>query len=141
VNVTNRDLTIPSAVWAIRARLVGRERLEEMPQEPSLKDFIGIVKETGSFVKHMDGNSTSAEGEPLIHIRFNLFLSLPPEDKQACFYAGHRIEAQEGCYVLSLSGVQPHYCERNMDKRPRVTLSMGFLATVQELGRLSQPPH
>jgi hypothetical protein len=73
-------------------------------------------------------------------LRFNVFLSLPARHLQACYYNGHRIDAQKGSYVLSFSGLHVHRCDENRDVVPRITLSFGFVVPESECRRFTYLP-
>jgi hypothetical protein len=105
----------------IKKRIIDKERLQGFPLEPKLGDFIGIVEPGGKIPYHKDPNNGC-----LIHVRFNVFIQLP---KKGCmtYYNYIPIQAQEGCYVKSLSGKDVHFSDVNEDTIPRIALSYGFL--------------
>jgi hypothetical protein len=115
------DATVPAAVWAIKQRIVDRENLASLEQEPILKDFLGLVLPGGSFKPHTDPNQGS-----LIHFRFNVFIQLPKKGGRT-YYAGRLVDAREGHYVVSRSGIDFHWADKNEDTLDRITLSFGFL--------------
>lgn len=105
----------------IKKRIIDREELHGFPLEPTLGDFISVIEPGGKIPYHRDPNKGC-----LLHVRFNVFIQLP---KKGCmtYYNNIPIQAQEGCYVKSLSGKDVHFSDVNEDTIPRIALSYGFL--------------
>lgn len=108
-------------IHEIKERIIQKEELHGFPLEPTLGDFIGVVEPGGRIPYHKDPNKGC-----LIHVRFNVFIQLP---KKSCmtYYNNIPIQAQECCYVKSLSGKDIHFSDVNEDIIPRIVISYGFL--------------
>ena len=108
-------------IHEIKKRIIEREGLHDNPLDETLGDFISVVEPGGRIHRHRDHNTKC-----FLHVRFNVFIQLP---KKGCttYYNNIPIQAQEGCYVKSLSGVDMHYSDVNEDTIPRIGLSYGFL--------------
>jgi hypothetical protein len=108
-------------IHEIKKRIIEREKLEGFPLEPRLGDFISIIEPGGKIHYHRDPNKGC-----LIHVRFNVFIQLPKKGGMT-YYNNIPIQAQECCYVKSLSGKDVHFSDVNEDTDSRIALSYGFL--------------
>ena len=90
------------------------------------KIFIGIILPGGSIHMHKDPNVDND-----IHCRFNVFLELPVKGGDT-YYADKQVDAKEGHYVLSRSGLDLHW-STPVEEGMRITISFGFMIPHEQL--------
>jgi len=127
---------IPHIIFDIKRRIIKKEHMEGFEEEKELNDFVGFVLPGGRIHKHTDKNDKEKK---LYHARFNVFIELP---KKGCttYYDGVPITAKPCNYVLSRSGVDPHWSDKNEDIVPRISLSFGYLLPYWKLNDLCRDP-
>ena len=126
------DTVINPLVFEIKKRLEQKEKLESFKHEHYVSDFITVVPTNGYIHKHTDPNDFT---QNLFHTRFNIFISVPQIGGNT-YYDGHEVDAVEGCYVLSRSGVDLHWSDINKDTIPRISLSFGYLLPAEKVDEL-----
>jgi hypothetical protein len=112
---------VPECVYTIRERIVQREKLYGVMQEPLLTDYIGYIQDGGQIHPHIDPN----RGD-LIHTRFNVFVQLPQKGGMP-IYNDETIQVRERTYIICYAGLHKHYCEKVEGSKARIILSYGFL--------------
>ena len=112
---------VPECVYTIRERIVQREKLHGVMQEPLLTDYIGYIQDGGQIHPHIDPN----RGD-LIHTRFNVFVQLPEKGGMPV-YNDETIQVKEHSYIICCAGLHKHYCEKVEGSKARIILSYGFL--------------
>jgi hypothetical protein len=123
--ILNSHPTAPSCIWDIKKRIVEIEHLENAPQEPMFKDYIGYILPGAQIHPHTDPNNNG-----LIHTRFNAIIQLPEKGGMP-LYGGQVIETAERQYVRCNSGIDQHYCQLVEGTKARIVLSFGFLLPPQ----------
>jgi len=111
----------PSCVWDIKKRIVEKEGLQNAPQEPMFKDYMGYITDGGKIHPHTDPNR-----DGLIHTRFNVVVQLPVKGGLP-IYGGKTLQVSERHYVRCNSGIDEHTCELVEGPKARIVLSFGFL--------------
>ena len=117
-NTGNDKLVLLDKIYEIKQRIEDKENLHEFEKDVVLHDFIGYVMYDGYIHKHTDDN----DGEN-IHVRFNVFISIPNFNT---YYSDKIVDAIEGSYVLCRSGIDLHYSDVNPELKPRIALSFGY---------------
>jgi len=112
---------VPSCVWNIKQRIIDIEHLEDAPQEPIFRDYVGYILPGGQIHPHKDPNRNG-----LIHTRFNAVIQLPEKGGMP-MYGGKIIPVSERHYVRCNSGTDIHYCELVEGTKARIVISFGFL--------------
>lgn len=128
MNGYNRYMTIldqfndvPECIWAIKQRIVDKEKLHDAVQEPMFRDAIGYAMENGELHLHKDPNKNG-----LIHTRFNVYLQIP-EKGGLPIYDNKVLALKERTYICCRSGLDYHCCQKIEGPRERIVLSFGFL--------------
>ena len=119
--MTPGDTFIPKLLWDIRDRITEKEGLHAYRREEKIHDLLTIILPGGELTGHTDDNT-----EDLIHIRFNLYILIPPYSCQT-FYAGHLVDTPEKTYAICRSGIDIHWITKNLSSVPRIGISYGYL--------------
>ena len=112
---------VPECIYKIKERIVVKEKLEDAPQEPILRDQIGYMIEGGNLHPHIDKNYNG-----LIHVRYNVYVQIPYEGGMPV-YGKHMIDVREREYTVCRSGLDLHFTDVVKGDRERIILSFGFL--------------
>lgn len=128
------DKSIPIDVWKIKKRLIEREGLREYRQDPTYKDLIMIMSNSGILHPHTDPNGLI---DGTIHCRFNVFVQVP--EKLDTYYGGSLVQAKNRCYVMCRSGLDLHWTSINTDDM-RIVLSFGYLLPRQKMDEIYKVP-
>ena len=129
-------VTVPPAIFEIKKRLEKREQLNNFEKESHFGHFMSIVFKGGYIHKHTDPNDDTNK---LFHVRFNVFISVPKKGGTT-YYAGNIVDAIEGSYVLSRSGIDYHWSDINEDEKPRIALSFGYCLPSWKVNDLCNDP-
>lgn len=113
--------SIHEIVLQIKNRIIELEKITKWKEEPMYHDFIGVNSEGSSIHMHTDKND-----EDYIHTRWNLILSYP-EDGGHSIYNGIINILEENLIWKCIAGKYAHGSTKVIGKKPRITLSMGFL--------------
>jgi len=99
------DEEILPLVFEIKKRIDEREKLTTFKCESFINDFLAVVPKNGHIHQHTDPNDFQNN---LFHIRFNVFITIPPNDVGTTYYNNIIIDSVQGCYVLCRSGIDEH---------------------------------
>jgi len=113
------DPGLPASVWNIKRRIFEKEEIKHK-EEPVFQDFIAVIYKKGFIHKHVDDNQAN-----MIHCRFNVFIQLPTKGGET-FYNKQQVDAKEGHYVFSKSGLEEHYTNP-IEEGERIAISFGCL--------------
>jgi hypothetical protein len=108
-------------VKKIKDRVIEIEQIKDWKEEPYFNDAIGINEEGGSIHTHTDPNELG-----FVHVRYNLILSYPLDGGHS-IYNGKMNILKEKMVWRCVAGKVPHSSTAVIGKKPRVTLTMGFL--------------
>jgi hypothetical protein len=128
------DEQILPLVFEIKKRIDEREKLGTFKSETFINDFVAVIPKNGYIYKHTDPNDFQNN---LFHIRFNVFISIPPNDVGTTYYNDIIINSIEGCYVLCRSGIDEHWSDVNTSDVPRISLSFGYLLPAGKIDELT----
>jgi hypothetical protein len=108
-------------IQTIKQRIIDVESIEEWIPEPFWLDYIGYISEGGSIQFHKDVNAPG-----YTHVRYNVILSWPKEGGDSIY--GNSVNSfKEKTVWRCEAGKIPHGSITVKGKRPRITLSLGFL--------------
>jgi hypothetical protein len=124
-------------VFEIKKRINEREGLSSFKCETVIKDFLAVIPTNGYIHKHTDPNDFQTN---LFHVRFNVFINMPPNDVGATYYNGVTINSVKCCYVLCRSGIDEHWSDVNTSDVPRISLSFGYLLPAEKIDELTKDP-
>ena len=124
-------------VFEIKKRIEEKEKLTSSKNETFIKDFLAVVPKNGYIHKHTDPNDFESM---LFHVRFNVFISVPPSNAGATYYNGVIINSLPCCYVLCRSGIDEHWSDVNTSGIPRISLSFGYLLPAEKVDELTSDP-
>jgi hypothetical protein len=134
IDVNNKN--IPPIIFDIKNRITAKENMYGFIEEKKLNDFVGFVLPGGNIHKHKDKNDKDRN---LYHARFNVFIEIP---RKGCitYYDSIPVTTKPGNYVLSRSGIDRHWSDKNEDIIPRISLSFGYLLPHWKLNELCSNP-
>jgi hypothetical protein len=120
--VFRNHLTHPfPLIQSIKQRVIEIESIGEWIPEPTFSDYIGYISEGGTIQLHKDRNELGYN-----HVRYNIILSWPEEGGESLY--GDSINSfKEKTVWRCEAGKFPHGSTTVKGKRPRITLSLGFL--------------
>ncbi len=124
----------------LRHRIMKREGLEgysapDVFDDDTFMDIIACILPGGELHPHKDTNHHN-----LIHVRYNVIL-LQSDESPKTYYGGHPVNVKQGHYTLCRSGLDYHWIERNTSMIPRISISFGFLLSLDQLDeRIQMPP-
>jgi hypothetical protein len=108
-------------IQSIKQRVIEIESIGEWIPEPTFSDYIGYISEGGTIQLHKDRNEVG-----YTHVRYNIILSWPEEGGESLY--GDSINSfKEKTVWRCEAGKFPHGSITVKGKRPRITLSLGFL--------------
>ena len=108
-------------IQTIKQRVVDVESIGEWITEPLWSDYIGYISKGGSIQFHKDKNYPGYS-----HVRYNVILSFPEEGGDSVY--GNSVNSfKEKTVWRCEAGKIPHGSITVKGKRPRITLSLGFL--------------
>jgi hypothetical protein len=113
--------SIYELVSTIKNKIIELENITDWKKEPMFEDYIGVNIEGGFIHTHMDRNDGN-----YIHTRWNLILSYP-EDGGHSIYNGYVNILEENLIWKCIAGKFTHGSTEVIGKKPRITLSIGFL--------------
>ena len=128
------DEQILPLVFEIKKRIDERENLGTFKCETFVNDFVAVIPKNGYIHKHTDPNDFQNN---LFHIRFNVFITIPPNDVGTTYYNGVIINSVPCCYVLCRSGIDEHWSDMNTSDAPRISLSFGYLLPAEKIDKLT----
>ena len=128
------DEEILPLVFEIKKRIDEREKLTTFKCESFINDFLAVVPKNGHIHQHTDPNDFQNN---LFHIRFNVFITIPPNDVGTTYYNNIIIDSVQGCYVLCRSGIDEHSSDMNTSDIPRISLSFGYLLPAEKVDQLT----
>jgi hypothetical protein len=131
------DANVIPLVFEIKKRINQREGLSSFKCETVIKDFLAVIPTNGYIHKHTDPNDFQNN---LFHVRFNVFINMPPNDVGATYYNGVTINSVKCCYVLCRSGIDEHWSDVNTSDVPRISLSFGYLLPAEKIDELTKDP-
>jgi hypothetical protein len=115
------DDSIHELVLTIKNKIIELENITDWKKEPVYDDFIGVNSEGSSIHNHTDKNYGD-----YIHTRWNLILSYP-EDGGHSIYGDNINILEENLIWKCVAGKYSHGSTKVIGKKPRITLSIGFL--------------
>ena len=118
--ITKEDI-IFDRVQNIKKRVIELEGYNPETIDLSHRDYIGINLEGAFIHKHMDFN----QGD-LIHTRWNLILSYPQEGGHSIYNDQINI-LEENLIWKCVAGKVTHGSTKVIGKKPRITLSLGYM--------------
>ena len=108
-------------VLKLKKRIVKLENITDWKEEPLFSDYIGINLEGASIHPHTDPNENN-----YIHTRYNIILSWPEKGGESIY--GKNVNVlKENLVWKCVAGKVKHASKPVRGKKPRVTLSLGFL--------------
>lgn len=137
LKISHTDKTVIPLVFEIKKRIEETELLGSYKSETFVNDFLEVVPINGCIQKHTDPNDFQNN---LFHVRFNVFISIPPNDIGTTYYNGVIIESIKCCYVLCRSGIDTHWSDVNTSDIPRISLSFGYLLPAEKVDELTRDP-
>lgn len=105
----------------LRNQIVDLEDIKDYKEEPMYQDYIGINLEGGAIHTHTDPNQP-----PYIHTRYNIILSYPNQGGESLYGDDVNI-LYERLVWKCIAGKVKHGSTPVVGKKPRITLSLGFL--------------
>jgi hypothetical protein len=117
----SKNEPIHELVLSLKNKIIELENITDWRKEPIFEDFIGVNGEGAQIHVHSDEN----EGD-YIHTRWNLILSYP-EDGGHSIYDNKINILQENLIWKCVAGKYRHGSTQVIGKKPRITLSIGFL--------------
>lgn len=135
--ITPNDPNVHPLVYQIKQRLEEKENLIGFEREEKIKDFLAIISPGGYIYKHTDPSDFNRR---LLHIRFNIFISVPKSDGET-YYDGQLVETKECSYVLCRSGIDEHWTEPSYDEDPRISFSFGYMLPPKKVDELCDPKY
>jgi hypothetical protein len=115
------DDSIYELVTTIKNKIVEIDNITDWKKETTYDDFIGVNTEGAIIHSHIDKN----DGD-YIHTRWNLILSYP-ENGGHSIYNGNVNVLEENLIWKCVAGKYLHGSTKVVGKKPRITLSIGFL--------------
>jgi hypothetical protein len=129
------DTNVIPLIFDIKKRLECREKLSSFRHETDVKDFLAVIPLNGFIHKHTDPNDFQNN---LFHVRFNVFINIPPDNTGNTYYKGVVVDSVKGSYVLCRSGIDEHWSDPNTSNIPRISLSFGYLLPAEKVDELTR---
>jgi hypothetical protein len=108
-------------IQSIKQRVIDIESIGEWEPEPMFSDYIGHVSSGGAIHLHKDKNQIGYR-----HVRYNTILSWPESGGESIY--GDSVNTfKERTVWRCEAGHVAHASKEVQGKRPRITLSLGFL--------------
>lgn len=114
-------LAAPPEVWEIKQDIVDAYDLHGADQEPTSKDFCGLIVDGGAIHAHKDFDFNGKA-----HVRFNVMVS-KPEFGGMPVQNGVELVVNEGDVWRCDASRVEHCCTPVQGSKPRIILSYGFL--------------
>lgn len=111
----------PNLIYILRERIVKIENIQNFLEEPCFRDYVGINTEGGQIHYHTDPNK-----DDYVHTRYNIVLSYPESGGES-IYDGVINKLYEKLIWKCIAGKIFHGSTVVVGKKPRITLSLGFL--------------
>ena len=105
----------------IKKRVVDIESIGEWIPEPMFSDYIGHVSSGGAIHLHKDKNGLGYK-----HVRYNVILSWPESGGESIYDDSINTFKERTVWRCEAGNVA-HASKAVQGKRPRITLSLGFL--------------
>jgi len=112
---------IPIAITMIKERLINKENLRQVRQEPELKDYISYIQPGGQVEPH-----TNQAKDGLCHTRFEVYVQLP-EQGGLPIIDNKVTPVNEREYIRSDSTTYTVSSQVIKGTKARILLSFGFL--------------
>ena len=108
-------------VQKLKDKIIKLENITDWREEPLFSDYIGINTEGGNIHLHTDPNVNN-----YIHTRYNIILSWPVKGGES-IYGKYVNVLKENLVWKCVAGKVKHASKPVVGKKPRITLSLGFL--------------
>ena len=111
----------PNLIVKLRNKIIELENIKKYLEEPYFKDYVGINTEGGAIHYHRDPNQNE-----YVHTRYNVVLSYPEKGGESIY--GDSVNTLfEKLVWRCVAGKVYHGSNPVVGKKPRITLSLGFL--------------